>query len=46
MKKFLALTIMGLVLTAVVSACGSSKGGHCDAYGSVDQVENTDMASL
>ena len=49
MKKFLALTLMGLMLTAVLAACGSSKGGHCDAYGSVDhndQVENSDLASL
>ena len=46
MKKFLAMAIMGLMLTAVVSACGSSKGGHCDAYGNVDHVENSDMASL
>jgi hypothetical protein len=46
MKKFLALTLMGLMLTAVLAACGSSKGGHCDAYGSIDQVENSDMASL
>jgi len=44
----LALTLMGLMLTVVLAACGSSKGGHCDAYGSVDvdQVENNDLASL
>jgi len=46
MKKFLALTLTGLILTAVLAACGSAKGGHCDAYGSVDQIEKTDLASL
>lgn len=46
MKKFLALTLMGLMLTVVLASCGSSKGGHCDAYGSVDQVESTDLAAL
>ncbi len=47
MKKYLALTLMGLMLTAVLAACGSSKGGHCDAYGSVDvEVEHDDMAAL
>ncbi|MDG1146664.1 MAG: hypothetical protein P8N52_00030 [Crocinitomicaceae bacterium] len=46
MKKFLALTLTGLMLTAVLTACGAAKGGHCDAYGSVDQIENADMASL
>ena len=45
MKKFLALTFLGLGLTVVLTACGSSQGGHCDAYGSLDQVENTDLAS-
>ena len=46
MKKFLTLTLMGLMLAVVLASCGSSKGGHCDAYGSVDQVENTDLAAL
>ena len=46
MKKLLALTLMGLTLTVVLASCGSSKGGHCDAYGSVDQIENSDLASL
>jgi hypothetical protein len=45
MKRFLALTFLGLMMTVVFSACGSSKGGHCDAYGNVDQVENSDLAS-
>jgi len=46
MKKFLTLTLMGLMLSVVLASCGSSKGGHCDAYGSVDQVENSDLAAL
>ncbi len=49
MKRLLALTLMGLMLTVVFAACGSSKGGNCDAYGktpAADQVENTDLASL
>lgn len=45
MKRFLTLTFAGLGLTIVIASCGSSKGGHCDAYGSVDQIENTDLAS-
>ena len=46
MKKFLALTLMGLMLSVVLVSCGSSKGGHCDAYGNVDQVESTDLTKL
>jgi outer membrane lipopolysaccharide assembly protein LptE/RlpB len=43
MKKLLAL----LFVTAVVSllaACGSSRG-HCEAYGSTNTVEQSDLAS-
>lgn len=45
MKKILTLTLVGMFLSLVISACGSSKGGHCDAYGSVNQVESSDLAS-
>lgn len=45
MKRVVILTAMALVLTAGLMACGGSKGGHCDAYGSVDNVENSDLAS-
>jgi len=45
MKRILTLTIIGLVFSAVLASCGSSKGGHCDAYGSIEQVESTDLAS-
>lgn len=45
MKKLLTLTLVGLILSLVMTACGSSQGGHCDAYGSVNQVENSDLAS-
>ena len=44
MKKILALTLIGLMLTVVFASCGSSKA-NCDAYGSIDQLENTDLAS-
>lgn len=44
MKRFFALAAVVAVL-AVVASCGSSKGGHCDAYSSVDQTENSDLAS-
>ena len=44
MKKILALTLIGLMLTVVFASCGSSKA-NCDAYGCIDQLENTDLAS-
>jgi len=44
MKKILALTLMGMLFTVVLASCGSSKKGSCDAYGSVDKVENSDLA--
>jgi hypothetical protein len=45
MKKLVTLVLVGMVMAMVFTACKSSKGGHCDAYGSVDHVENTDLAS-
>lgn len=45
MKRILALVLVGMVVSFVFSACKSSKGGHCDAYGSIDQVNKTDVAA-
>lgn len=45
MKKVLALSFLGLLLTTVIASCGSSKGGHCEAYGSVDYEESNDLAA-
>lgn len=44
MKKILALTLTGLMFTVVLASCGTKKKGSCDAYGSVNKVENTDLA--
>jgi hypothetical protein len=45
MKNILTLTILGVVFSLVLASCGSSKTGHCDAYSSTQQVQNTDVAS-
>jgi len=45
MKRFFALTAIAAFLAVTATACKSSQGGHCDAYGSVDHVENSDLAS-
>ena len=45
MKKFLTLALVGMLLSLAFAACKSSKGGHCDAYGSVNQVEKSDLAA-
>ncbi|MNE19775.1 hypothetical protein D3C80_1128690 [compost metagenome] len=44
MKKFFAYAAMAALLAVVIASCGSSRG-HCDAYGSVDNTENADLAS-
>ena len=44
MKRILALTFMGLMLTVVFAACGSSQGGHCDAYGNAPAANQVDLA--
>jgi len=45
MKKILTLSVFAVVLSFVFAACASSQGGHCDAYGSVNNTENTDLTS-
>ena len=49
MKRVLAFAFLGLILTAVVASCGSSKGGHCDAYGnksgSIEKIEASQLPS-
>ena len=45
MKKATTFTLAALLLTLVVSACGSSKGAGCDAYGKAQTVESSDLAA-
>jgi len=45
MKKLLTLTLAGILVTLVLSACKSTSGSGCDAYGKLDQTTNTDLAS-
>lgn len=49
MKRVMVFAFLGLILTAVVASCGSSKGGHCDAYGnksgSVEKVNDSQLPS-
>lgn len=47
MKKVLALTLMGMMLTVVLASCKGSSG-HCDAYGNKSgcvELEKSDLAS-
>lgn len=47
MKKVMIVVTLGLFLTLGLMSCGAGQGGHCDAYGSIDNVnvENADLAS-
>lgn len=45
MKKFFTITILGALLSLFVASCSTSTAGHCDAYGSTNQVPQTDVAS-
>ena len=46
MKNRLSLIFIGFTLLVFLCACGASKGAHCDAYGSIDSIENEDLADL
>jgi hypothetical protein len=45
MKKLLTLAIFGAMLSMMVASCGSSGGGGCEAYGSIDNANTQDVAS-
>ena len=46
MKKITLILFAIISISTLLSSCGStSKGGHCDAYGSVQNVDNKDLAS-
>ena len=45
MKKLLTLTLLGMFTLFAFASCKSSSGEHCDAYGSVKQVSQSDVAS-
>ena len=44
MKRLLALSLMGLILTVVFAACGSKGHTRCDAYGNAPDAEQVDLA--
>lgn len=44
MKKLLTLTLVGILMSLAMTACKTSKGS-CEAYGSIETVDNTDLAS-
>ena len=44
MKIFLTLTIVWMFVALAMTACKTSKGS-CEAYGSIETVDNTDLAS-
>lgn len=46
MKKLLAFAFLSMVLTVVLASCGSSQGGHCDAYGNKSGSVEINKADL
>lgn len=44
MKRLAALILLAITTTVIASSC-SSKGGHCDAYGSVHTAPANDLAA-
>lgn len=45
MKKIFTLALTGMLFTVILASCGTKKKGSCDAYGSVDKIENSDLAN-
>jgi hypothetical protein len=45
MKTKFTLLICAAVVTVVLASCGAGRTASCDAYGSIQQTENSDLAS-
>ncbi|MFZ9586381.1 MAG: hypothetical protein ACO29U_02175 [Crocinitomicaceae bacterium] len=45
MKTKLTLMICVAVVAVVLASCGAGRTASCDAYGSVQQTENSDLAA-
>jgi len=45
MKTKFTLILAVAVVTLVLASCGSGRHASCDAYGSVQQTESSDLAS-
>jgi hypothetical protein len=45
MKRNFTLVLTVAVVALVLASCGSGRTASCDAYGSVQQTESSDLAS-
>jgi hypothetical protein len=45
MKRNFTLVLTLAVVALVLASCGSGRTASCDAYGSVQQTESSDLAS-
>jgi protein involved in sex pheromone biosynthesis len=45
MKKVLTITLTALFFVVILSACGTKKGGNCDAYGYNNSSDTQELAN-
>ena len=45
MKTKFTLLICAAVVSVILASCGAGRTASCDAYGSIQQTENSDLAS-
>ena len=45
MKKVLTITLTGLLFVVILAACGTKKGGNCDAYGYNNSNDTQELAN-
>jgi hypothetical protein len=43
-NKFSIILIIAFV-SVILASCGAKKSANCDAYGSIKQIENSDLAT-
>jgi hypothetical protein len=45
MKTTIKIVLVAFVSTLILASCGAGRKASCDAYGSIQQIENNDLAS-
>lgn len=43
-NKFSIILIIAFV-SIILASCGAKKSANCDAYGSIQEIENSDLAT-
>ena len=45
MKNKFSIILITAFVSVILASCGAKKSANCDAYGSIQEIENSDLAT-